>query len=432
MTTRDTRAAAGTVVGEVLSGQSLNSALPPMSEQVAARDRPLLQQLCYGCLRFIPRLEALLAELLSKPLRDRDNDLRGLLLVGLYQLDETRIPDHAAVAATVAATRALGKGWAKGLVNAVLRRYLRERRQLNDKLSPAAAAAHPPWLHQAVLTEWPDAATGIIEANNQQPPMTLRVNTRMTTRDELLQAIAAAGLEAVPGRLGPDAIYLGEPCDVHRLPGFDAGSMSVQDEAAQLAVPLLGAAAGERILDACAAPGGKACHVLENQPLLAELVALDIAAPRLQRVRDNLHRLGLQATVLEADAASPPDYLAPGSFDRVVVDAPCSATGVIRRHPDIKVLRRAADLGTLSRQQRAILDGVWPLLKAGGTLLYITCSIMDAENSAVVAGFLDAHPDAQLSIPDAGWGVAMTHGRQLLPAVGGPDGLFFSLLGKAG
>jgi 16S rRNA (cytosine967-C5)-methyltransferase len=417
-------------VGQVLSGQSLNTVLPPISEQVAARDRALLQQLCFGCLRFIPRLEALLAELLSKPLRDRDDDLRGLLLVGLYQLDETRIPDHAAVAATVAATRALGKGWAKGLVNAVLRRYLRERQPLNDKLTPAAAAAHPQWLHQAVLAEWPQHAADIIEANNRQPPMTLRVNTRMTTRDEMMQAIAASGLESAPGVLSPDAIYLGEPCDVHRLPGFDEGHLSVQDEAAQLAAPLLAAAPGERILDACAAPGGKTCHVLENQPRLAEITALDIAAPRLQRVNENLHRLGLQATVLEADAAAPPDSLGNNSFDRILVDAPCSATGVIRRHPDIKVLRRAEDIDTLSRQQRAILDGVWPLLKSGGTLLYVTCSIMEAENSAVVAAFVAAHPDARLSIPDADWGVAVSHGRQLLPSIDGPDGLFFCLLEK--
>ena len=427
----DVRAAAARVVAAVLGGMSLNRVLPGKLKEVSERDRALLQQLSYGTLRQGPRLDAILKQLLDKPLRDKDRDVRGLLLCGLYQLDSTRVPDHAAVAATVDATRALKKHWAKGMTNAVLRRYLREREQLTEALDQAAAACHPTWLFQTILKQWPAAAAGIIDANNQQPPMTLRVNLNQVSRGDYLASLEGLGIAAKAGSLSNHAIQLATPIDVWDLPGFSSGTVSVQDEAAQMAALLLQAQAGERVLDACAAPGGKACHILELQPQLGELVAMDIDTLRLQKVSDNLTRLGLTATLVTGYAIEPPASLAAASFDRILVDAPCSASGVIRRHPDVKLLRRESDIALLADQQLRILQGLWPLLKSGGSLLYATCSIIDEENSQVVQRFLTAQSDAvpsSLEMPGSG---TVTVGHQLLPSAGGTDGLFYATLKKA-
>ena len=426
----DARAAAAHVIGDVLKGRSLNQALPDRLEKVSEKDRGLLQQLCYGTLRQGPRLQAILRQLLDKPLKDKDADLQGLLMCGLYQLESMRIPDHAAVAETVGAVRALKKNWARGMTNAVLRRFQREREQLVAALDEAAAASHPRWLYKKVQEQWPAAAPAIVAANNQQPPMTLRVNTRCQSRHDYLETLTSRHIEASAGQISPHAIRLAQPRDVLELPGFAQGQASVQDEAAQMAAILLSAEAGERVLDACAAPGGKACHILELQPQLAELVAMDIDQRRLEKVADNLHRLDLQATTLVGDAARPPSQLAAASFDRILVDAPCSASGVVRRHPDVKLLRRASDIAALAETQFCILSGLWPLLSAGGTLLYATCSILDEENSQVVRRFVNVQDDAQLVAADTGWGEAVTCGRQLLPSPDGPDGLFYALLRK--
>ncbi|RLQ22087.1 16S rRNA (cytosine(967)-C(5))-methyltransferase RsmB [Seongchinamella sediminis] len=428
---RDTRATAAGVLAGVLAGKSLNQLLPAALDQVSARDRGLLQQLCYGTLRQAPRLQSLLEQLLAKPLRDKDRDVLGLLLCGLYQLEDTRIPDHAAVSATVAATRALKKPWAKGLANAVLRRFLRERESLLATLDSAAAAAHPRWLYEAIHRQWPEQASTIIAANNSQPPMTLRVNSARGSREHYLQALDGAGIGARAGTISADAIYLDAALDVAELPGFGDGLVSVQDEAAQLAALLLAAEAGDRVLDACAAPGGKSCHILERQPGLGELVAMDVDPERLVRVEDNLQRLQLQAAVLVGDAARPPAELAAASFDRILVDAPCSASGVIRRHPDVKLLRREEDIAAFAGQQLAILAGLWPLLKPGGRLLYATCSLLDGENTAVVQQFLAATADASLAPLPQSPGVRTAAGCQLLPDPTGADGLFYSLLTKA-
>ena len=426
----DARAAAAHVIGDVLKGKSLNQALPDRLEKVSEKDRSLLQQLCYGTLRQSPRLQAILRQLLDKPLKDKDADLQGLLMCGLYQLESMRIPDHAAVAETVGAVRALKKNWARGMTNAVLRRFQREREQLVTALDEAAAASHPPWLYKKVQEQWPAAAPAIVAANNQQPPMTLRVNTGRQTRDDYLEILADQGIQASGGKISPHAIQLAQPRDVLELPGFAQGQASVQDEAAQMAAILLCADAGERVLDACAAPGGKACHILELQPQLAELVAMDIDQRRLEKVSENLRRLGLQATTLAGDAAQPPSQLAAASFDRILVDAPCSASGVVRRHPDVKLLRRASDISPLAEAQLRIISGLWPLLSPGGTLLYATCSILDEENSQVVRRFVNGQDDAQLVIADTEWGEAVDCGRQLLPSPDGPDGLFYALLRK--
>ena len=428
----DVRATAARVIGAVIGGLSLNQVLPEKLNDVGERDRALLQQLSYGTLRQSPRLQAILRQLLDKPLRDKDRDVQGLLLCGLYQLDSTRVPDHAAVAATVDATRALKKHWAKGMTNAVLRRYLREREQLTQALDEAAAASHPAWLFQKILAQWPAAAAAIIDANNQQPPMTLRVNRGQASRDDYISSLKGHGIAAKAGCLSKHAIQLAVPIDVWDLPEFSAGRVSVQDEAAQMAALLLQAGAGERVLDACAAPGGKTCHILELQPELAELVAMDIDELRLQKVSENLQRLNLKATLITGDAASPPAALQPASFDRILVDAPCSASGVIRRHPDVKLLRRESDIAPLANQQLCILRGLWPLLKTGGTLLYATCSILDEENSQVIQRFLTEEGDAALSGTEMAGSESVTSGRQLLPSSGGTDGLFYAALQKAG
>ncbi len=427
----DVRAAAAGVIGDVLGGQSLNQTLPARQDLVGERDRALLQQLCYGTLREAPRLQALLAQLLDKPLRDKDRDITALLLCGLYQLDSTRVPDHAAVAATVNATRVLKKPWAKGMTNAVMRRYLRERESLALTLDPAAAASHPAWLYEKILAQWPEQAAKIFTANNQQPPMTLRVNSSRLSREACLDILQQQGIDAIAGTLSPHALQLTRPMDVWTIPGFTTGMLSVQDEAAQLAALLLAPRAGERVLDACAAPGGKACHILEAQPALDELVAMDIDAGRLQRVAENLARLNLAATLVVGNAAQPPPQLLPSSFDRILVDAPCTASGVIRRHPDVKLLRRGSDIAQLADQQLQILKGLWPLLKPGGTLLYATCSIFAEENSQVVQRFLCTQGDASALHEPAAWGEEVACGRQLLPAHDGSDGLFYALLCKA-
>ncbi len=424
------RAAAARAIGAVLDGKSLNQALPLQPERCAERDRALVQQLCYGTLRQAPRLQAVLEHLLQKPLRARDHDVQGLLLCGLYQLQDTRVPDHAAVSETVAAATKLKKAWAKGMANAVLRRFLRERDDLLAQLDEAAGLAHPGWLLEALQTQWPAHWEQMVAANNQQPPMTLRVNRRQGSRDAYLARLQEAGIGARAGSLSPDAVYLDAATDVAALPGFNEGAASVQDEAAQLAAHLLDLQPGQRVLDACAAPGGKTGHLLELEPALQSVVAMDIDEARLARVEDNLTRLKLEASLCTGDAASPPPAVAGQSFDRILVDAPCSASGVIRRHPDVKLLRRREDIDGFSAQQGAVLAGLWPLLAPGGRLLYATCSVLAGENEDTVAAFLDTHRDAR-PVPLAGEpGAPAGHGRQLLPDPEGADGLFYALLEK--
>lgn len=423
------RATAATVLAQVFAGSTLDAPLTRALPEVPERDRPLLAQLCYGSLRLAPRLQALLTQLVDRPLRDRDRDIQALMMLGLYQLSDSRIPDHAAVAATVEATRELGKPWAKGLVNAVLRRYRREGEVLESALAPAATAAHPQWLYRALKDAWPEDFASLLTANNSQPPMTLRVNLNQNGRDDLIAQLQAAGIAARAGALTRESVYLMQAVGVEQLPGFAGGAASVQDEAAQLAAQLLGAGPGDHVLDACAAPGGKTCHLLEAVPDLGGLTAMDIDPARLLRVRDNLDRLGLDAELVEADAVDAAAAMAGQQFDRILVDAPCSATGVIRRHPDIKLLRKARDLAGFAARQREILDGVWLCLRPGGRLLYVTCSVLPAENETVIASFLSAHDNArEIPLPDIG--SACVHGLQVLPRRDGPDGLYFALLEK--
>ncbi|MFC8751229.1 16S rRNA (cytosine(967)-C(5))-methyltransferase RsmB [Pseudomonas oryzihabitans] len=427
------RLAATRALAAVLAGRaSLGSSLPEQLAKVDPRDRALVQDLAFGTARWQPRLSLLAEKLLDKPFKAGDRDLEALLLIGLYQLFHTRIPAHAAIGETVGCVDKLKKSSAKGLLNAVLRRAQREYDSLLPALEhdPAARLAHPRWLQKALKARWPEQWEAIATANNLHPPLILRVNRRQGSRDAYLAELAAAGIEAVPCAFSADGIRLLQPQDVTALPGFAAGRLSVQDEAAQLAAELLELAPGQRVLDACAAPGGKTCHLLEREPGLAEVVALDADAGRLERVEQNLARLGLTARTLAADGRTVADWWDGTPFQRILLDAPCSATGVIRRHPDIKLTRQASDIAPLVQLQGELLDALWPTLEVGGILVYATCSVLPEENSSNLAAFLARTPGArELDIP-APWGLAQPHGRQLLPQPDGHDGFYYCKLIK--
>ena len=421
--------AARAIAAVIGNGITLDDALERSTGPLAGRDRALAREIAFGVCRRYFELDALLEQLMEKPLKARDADVRALLLVGLYQLRHMRVPDHAAVSETVAASTPLGKPWARGLVNAVLRAYQARGDQLDAALNAAQRAAHPSWLLQVLERAWPEQLADILAANNAAPPMTLRVNAARITREAWLVTAREAGIGARPCAFAAEGVVLAEPLDVTQLPGFVAGLVSVQDEGAQLAAALLGCTDGERILDACAAPGGKACHLLERHPGIT-LVALDSSAPRLERVRQNLQRLQLEATLACGDAADPHAWWDGQPFDRILVDAPCSGTGVIRRHPDIRILRTAAQIKEAAALQLAILRGLWQCLRPGGTLLYSTCSVLPQENEATIAAFLAATPDAQEETLGIDCGIARSHGRQLLPTVSEHDGFFYARLRK--
>ncbi|KAF1050877.1 MAG: Ribosomal RNA small subunit methyltransferase B [Stenotrophomonas maltophilia] len=427
------RLAAARALAAVLAGRaSLGSALPTQLEQVAERDRGLVQELAFGSARWQPRLATLAGRLLQKPFKAADRDVEALLLVGLYQLLYTRIPAHAAIGETVGCADKLKKPWAKGLLNAVLRRAQRESEALLPAVDhdPAARLAHPRWLQKALKQAWPEDYEAVCAANNAHPPMTLRVNRRHGSRDAYLARLAQAGIEASACPFSTDGILLATACDVQALPGFAEGHASVQDEAAQLAAELLELAPGQRVLDACCAPGGKTCHLLEAQPALAEVVAVDLEESRLVRVRENLTRLQLEARLIAADARDTAAWWDGKPFQRILLDAPCSATGVIRRHPDIKLTRQADDIPALAALQGELLDALWPTLEVGGILLYATCSVMPAENTETLSAFLARTPGArELDLPGP-WGLKQPHGRQLLPQQAGHDGFYYAKLIK--
>ncbi|NIP73534.1 MAG: 16S rRNA (cytosine(967)-C(5))-methyltransferase RsmB [Gammaproteobacteria bacterium] len=429
----NTRAVAARVVARVVEqGRSLDAALDAARARVPGAERALLHELAYGTLRWHPRLDALARRLLRRPLKPGDRDVHALVLVGLYQLAYLRVPAYAAVAQTVDGARALGKAWAAGLVNGVLRTFQREADALGAAVDrdPAVALAHPPWLLDALWADWPQHWRAVAEANSRRAPMTLRVNLQVLTREAYARALTSAGLACDEVESVASALSLRAPVDVNRLPGFAAGQVSVQDAGAQLAAWLLPVAPGMRVLDACAAPGGKAAHLLERYPRMGELTALDIDEARLQRVGEALQRLGLEARLRVGDAAGPEHWWGGRPYDRILVDAPCTATGVIRRHPDIKVLRRPEDVENLALRQAAILDALWPLLAPGGILLYATCSVLDRENAQQVSRFVQAHPDAREMELDGGWGRACRFGRQILPGDGDMDGFYYARLEK--
>ncbi|WP_456020690.1 16S rRNA (cytosine(967)-C(5))-methyltransferase RsmB [Pseudomonas protegens] len=427
------RLAAAKALAAVLSGKaSLNSSLPTQLDKVEDRDRGFTQDLAFGTARWQPRLSALAEKLLQKPFKAADADVEALLLVGLYQLLYTRVPAHAAIGETVGCADKLKKPWAKGLLNAVLRNAQRESETIFAELErdPVVRTAHPRWLQKSLKAFWPEQWEAICEANNAHPPMILRVNSRHHSRDAYLGLLTEAGIAATPCEYSRDGIVLEAAADVRSLPGFAEGWISVQDEAAQLAADLLDLAPGQRVLDACCAPGGKTCHILEAEPALAGVVAVDLEAKRLVRVKENLERLGLNAELIAADGRDTEKWWDGKPFQRILLDAPCSATGVIRRHPDIKLTRQPDDIVALAQLQGELLDAMWKTLEVGGILLYATCSTLPTENTEVIAAFLERTPGARELDLATTAGIKQPHGRQLLAQQGGHDGFYYAKLIK--
>lgn len=391
---------------------------------------PLAKQIAFGVLRHYFSLGAVIDQLVKKPLPEKHLDIRILLMAGIYSIDAIKRPDYASVNDTVESADKLGKPWAKGMVNGVLRNYLRQREAIALALAanPESRDNHPAWLRAQIIQGWPKDAAAIIAANNTQAPMTLRVNTARTTRDLYKRSLDAVGIKSRPGSLCSDALYLETPVSIDNLPGFQAGCVSVQDEASQLAAELLALKPHLQILDACAAPGGKTCHILEREADIS-VTALDVSADRLKQVRQNLTRLGLQCKLQATDLR---EFQPEERFDRILLDAPCSATGIIRRHPDIKLLRRESDIAKLAAAQTELLAAAWQLLAPQGVLVYSTCSILPAENETLIARFLDQHHDAAPWPILGEWGVGTGTGRQLFPVVDGHDGFYYARLVKAG
>ena len=431
----ETLAAAARAVHEVrYGGRSADAALEAFAER---GDRAAVRAIALGTLRWYLRLEPALTPLVNRPFAELSPQVAALLVTAAHQVEYSRGAAEAQVHLAVDASRIVGEGRASGMVNAVLRRFVASRQELlaTADADPAQRHAHPRWLVDALEGAWGGYAEQILAANNQHPPMVLRVDPSQLPAEDFLRSWRATGRDASIPAWNPDAVVLEHPTAVQALPGFDTGATSVQDAGAQLAAPLLDAAAGMRVLDACAAPGGKTLHIAQRTPGLADLIAVDDDAVRLARVRENLQRAGRDAILVTADLTSPPMLSGP-PFDRVLVDAPCSSTGVIRRHPDIKLLRRPSDIESFAVTQRRILDTAFQLLKAGGRLVYCTCSVMPAENEGVVAGFLADEPRAQV----AGWPEGVTRppglldravGWQLLPGGGaGTDGFYYACLTK--
>ncbi len=429
------RVVAAQTLAQVLQQQaSLAGLMAPAQEKLPAQDQALLQELCFGTLRWQPKLQSILGRLLDKPLKEKDQDIQALLLLGLYQLLYTRIPDHAALSATVAAAKALKKTSFQKLINGVLRNFLRQKDSLTVELekSPAYITAHPNWLRKRIERFWPNHAEQIFEANNRHPPFTLRVDLQQQSREIFLAQLGDAKIDASPTIYSRFGVTLAQAIPVEKIPGFAEGKVSVQDEAAQLAADLLDLQPNQRVLDACAAPGGKTGHILEAQPKLAEVTALDLEERRLVRVKENLARLGKKAKIICADAADLSSWWDGKTFDRILLDAPCSATGVIRRHPDIKLLRKAGDIAKLAQLQLSLLEALWKALAPGGRLVYATCSVLPVENTDVIERFLQQQHDAKHLPIDATWGIEQTCGRQLFPQINGHDGFYYACLVKQG
>ena len=416
-------------------GRSLSDELPKQQDKAALKDKGLLQEICYGVLRYLPELEHDVRALMQKPLTGKQRVFHFLLLVGVYQIKYMRIPDHAAVSETVAATAALKNRQMKALVNGVLRNFVRacevKTPDKQETLPASIEYNHPSWFIKKVQQAYPNQWQQILDANQQKPPMWLRVNQQHHSTAEYQNLLSAAEIDVNSIDSLSNAIELTRPTDVTKLPGFEQGWISVQDAAAQQAAQLLDCQPGDVVLDCCAAPGGKTCHILEKTPDIKSMTAIDVEASRLVRVEENLVRLGLKAKVIAADAANSKTWFDGQQFDRILLDAPCSGTGVIRRHPDIKWLRKASDIDALVTLQQQILKETWSLLKPGGTLLYATCSVLPQENSEQIKHFIENNTDAELlTINNNNRLEEEPTGWQLLPDDKNMDGFYYAKLLK--
>lgn len=426
------RAALDAILQVTEHGHSLSQVLPDTLNRITdRRDRGFAQHLIHGTLRWYERLVAIRHQLVSKPLKNKDEDINTLILLALFQLLYLDTPAHAAVSETVALSQKLKKPWARGFLNGVLRTFVREQADILAKIpnTPAVQFSHPQWLVDKLQRAYPTQLETILQHNNQPPGLVLRVNTRVQTRDEFLTKLQAAGIKAAAHPLTPVGIELDDGVDITTLPSFEQGGFSVQDAAAQQAALILQPQANMRILDACAAPGGKTCHLLESCDNQAWLLALEKESNRMPRLQQNLARLNLQAHTQVADAAELDSWWDGQLFDQILLDAPCSATGIIRRHPDIKHHRRETDISALTAIQAHLLDQLWRTLKPGGVMLYATCSILPDENANQISAFLQRQTDAQLQPINANWGQGEI-GKQILPGDKGMDGFYYALLRK--
>ena len=432
MAKHSARATAARVITLVLKQQqSLNAVLRKNLSLLPENERALCQQLCYGVIRWQLQLQAIADQLIAKPLKNKDTDIAALLLCGLYQLRSMRLPEHAVLSETVNSCKTLGKPWAKGLINASLRNYQRNELQFEAAITKTDRAhyAHPDWILNQLQHDWPKHWQSIAQANNQQAPMMLRVNRQQQSRDEYLKKLQEHGFEAKTINGCADGIELEKACDVNVLPGFSTGVVSVQDGAAQHTIELLEIKQNQRILDACAAPGGKTCHILEVEPS-NDVVAIDIDAERLLRITENTQRLVLSVELIAADASDVDAWWDKKMFDRILIDAPCSGTGVIRRHPDIKALRRPGDLHDLTNKQQQLLEKLWPLLNTGGLIVYTTCSVFKQENELQIMNFLQKHPEAEEIKHSPAPASPRPFGYQRLPGDDNMDGFYYACIRK--
>ncbi|MAD57394.1 MAG: 16S rRNA (cytosine(967)-C(5))-methyltransferase [Porticoccus sp.] len=424
------------ITGILKNSGSLSKLLPYYISKVHRLDQPLVRELSYGTLRYYPKFQLYINFLLKKPLKEKDKDIEAVLVCAIYQITETRVPTHAAVHESVEACKVLKKSWASSLVNAVLRRFMREKISIDAELagSEIFESSHPMWLISALKTAWPNQVGSIVEANNSKPPMTLRVNENLSDQDKYINLLNKKNIGASPTKISLTGVTLKKPLEVSSLPNFSKGAVSVQDEAAQLSVGLLKLGPKQKILDACCAPGGKTGHILEyiqkNCQENSYVTCIDISKKRLDRVQENIDRLGLKAKLIVCDVLKTENWWDDILFDRILLDAPCSATGVIRRNPDIKLLRKPVDIDTLSILQLELLDTLWKTLKKDGLLLYATCSTLPQENDMVISEFLDCRSDAVTEKIDLRFGIQTIHGKQLLPSVDGHDGFYYARLRK--
>jgi 16S rRNA (cytosine967-C5)-methyltransferase len=432
------RSLAAYAVARILrEGVTLDAALKDALAAADPKLAPSVRSLSYGAVRGYYRHEAILRSLLSAPVRSLDLLVRALLSVALYELEDERTPEYAVVDAAVQTAKATDAARAAGLINAVLRRYLRERQSLDAEIArnPATRHASPVWLADRLRADWPVRWTQLLAAGDAQAPMWLRVNGQRTTTGEYLEMLREAGIGARAEERVPHAVALDSPRDVHDLPGFAEGLVSVQDLGAQCVAFPLGLAAGQRVLDACAAPGGKTALIAEREPQLSAVVAVDIDPQRLNRVRENLSRGNLNAELVSGDAGLPASWWDGVPFDRILLDAPCSALGVIRRHPDIRLRKSPSDIDKLPELQSRLLNSAWTMLARGGRLVYATCTVTRSENRDLVGAFLRSTPDA-VSLPAEAWegwpqlGEADEFGRQILPGEAGADGFYYAALTK--
>jgi len=433
------RQAALKAIKQVFAGQSLSAVQQGTLDTLEdRRDRGLANEIVNGVLRWRWQLEFFVSRLLTKPLKQKDSDVQLLLLMALYELKECRAPDYAIINDAVELVRSpggkgAGKKWAAGLVNAVLRRFTREKEELIASIKDGQVRySHPRWILEKIKTDWPENWTQILQANNQRPTFCLRVNQRQYSAEQYQNLLAENDIESDVSGLTDHALKLSQGIDVRLLPGFADGAVSVQDAGAQLAAELLNVSEDARVLDLCAAPGGKTCHLLERYNHIAKILAVEIEEQRVQRVSENLQRLKLEsrAELIVADAREYKQWWNGDQFDRILIDAPCSASGVIRRHPDIKTLRRESDITALVKLQAEILSSAWQMLAPGGELLYVTCSVFKDENQYQIERFISDHKDAAEIKIEAGWGKPCEYGRQLFPGEQDADGFYFCRLRK--